>query len=54
MVKHGDSDRNQDCEYMDMRRDCDGDWDRYCHTSKYCPYKNVRDCDGDFISLCRK
>ncbi|MCQ2749088.1 MAG: hypothetical protein MJ246_03655 [Clostridia bacterium] len=43
------------CPYRDARRDCDGDWDYYCH--KYngsCPYmKVVRDVDRDIVQLCR-
>lgn len=43
------------CFYMSRRKDCDGDWDNYCNTSKPCPYKRrVRDCDGDWIFMCIK
>ena len=45
-----------DCDYESKKRDCDGDWDNYCHNwNGVCPYKKiVRDCDGDVILLCRK
>ena len=45
-----------ECEYKSRKRDCDGDWDNYCHNwSNDCPYKEqVRDCDGDIIQLCRQ
>lgn len=43
------------CEYRDTRRDCDGDWDHYCHNyDGKCPYmKCVRDVDRDIVQLCR-
>lgn len=44
------------CPYRDMRRDCDGDWDAYCHKwNGTCPYmRKVRDVDGDIVLLCDK
>lgn len=43
------------CEYRDARRDCDGDWDYYCHNyDGKCPYMRcVRDVDRDIVQLCR-
>ena len=47
---------NAGCPYLSWRRDCDGDWDKYCcDYSIQCGYKRrVRDCDGDIIEMCSK
>ena len=53
----GEKERTEEeCQYMDVRRDCDGDYDFYCHNwNGTCEHKKpVRDCDGDVILLCRK
>lgn len=56
IIEEGTSTNNQSCEYRDIRRDCDGDWDYYCHKySGTCPYmKCVQDVDRDIVQLCRK
>lgn len=43
------------CEYMSIRRDCDGDSAAYCLLNGYCCYqRDVRDCDGDTVTMCEK
>ncbi len=46
----------RECPYLSWRRDCDGDWNKYCcGYSVQCGYKRrVRDCDGDIIEMCSK
>ena len=46
----------KECPYLSWRKDCDGDWNKYCcGYGIQCGYKRrVRDCDGDIIEMCSR